>query len=74
MTFILDMSSGKQYPCEESSCPNQGTENTLQPEFASDEAYPTLQLTTLEPTAPAKQAADAIPGFAIDSLLHLIDD
>jgi len=61
------MSSGKEYPGEELSCPNQSAEKALLPEAASD--YPTLQLETVEATASVKQPAGTLPGCAIDSLL-----
>jgi len=74
MTFILDMSVGKEYPGEELSCPNQRAEKTPLPDAAGDEDYPTLQLATVEATASVKQAASTLPGFAIDSLLQSIED
>jgi len=74
MTFIIDMSSGKEYPGEELSCPNQGTEKTRQPDADSDDGYPTLQLATVEATASEKQPASPLPGLGIDSLLKSIED
>ena len=70
MTFILDMSVGKEYPGEELSCPNQRAEKTLLPDAASDDDYPTLQLATVEATASVKQPASTLPGFAIDESIE----
>jgi len=69
MTFILDMSSGKEYPGEELSSPNQRAEKTLRPDVSSDDDYPALQLATIEATTSVKQPASTLPDCAIDSLL-----
>ena len=69
MTFILDMSSGKEYPGEELSPPNQGVEKTVLPDISTDEDFPALQLATIEATTSVKQPASALPDCAIDSLL-----
>ena len=74
VAFILDMSSGKEYPGEELACPNQRTEKTPRPDAARDDNYPPLQLTTVEATASVKQQTSAFPGFAIDSLIKSIKD
>ena len=74
MTFILDMSVGKEYPGEELSCPNQRAEKTLLHDAAGDDDYPTLQLATVEATASVKQPASTLPGHDIESLLQSIED
>lgn len=69
MTFILDMSSGKEYPGEELSSPNQQVDETVLPDISSDDDFPALQLVTIEATTSVKQPASALPDCAIDSLL-----
>jgi len=69
MAFMLDMSSGKEYPGEELSCPNQRAEKSQLTDAAGIDDYPTLQLATVEATASVKQSASILAGFAIDSLL-----
>jgi hypothetical protein len=74
MAFILDMSSGKGYPGEELSCPNQRTEKPQLPDADRDDDYPALQLTTVEATASVQQPASTLPGHEFDSLLKSIED
>ena len=73
MTFILDMSSGKEYPGEELSCPNRATEKIRQPEVARETGDPALQLVTIEATDSEKQPAGVFPGSALDALLKSIE-
>ena len=74
MTFILDMSNGKEYAGEAFSCPNQGTEKSEQPLTNGDDHCPTLQLVTIASTTSHKHPTSSIPGCAIDSLLISIED
>ncbi|MGI9320320.1 MAG: hypothetical protein ACR2O5_02820 [Thiogranum sp.] len=69
MTFILDMSSGKECPGEELSSQNQRAEKTLRPDVTGDDDYPALQLATIETTTSVKQPASTLPDCAIDLLL-----
>ena len=70
MTFILDMSSGKEYPGEALSCPNQRTSKTLLPDAARDSACPSLQLAT----ASVNQPASPPSGATIDAALESLED
>ena len=74
MTFILDMSSGKEYLGEELSCPFQSDGKILQPDAARNAGYPALKLAKVESSDSEKRPALILPGVAIDSLLESIED
>ncbi len=74
MTYILDMSSGKEYTDEEFGCQQQRTEKSQQLHIDRDADQPTLQLEMVESTTTHQQLAGSAPALHIDALLASLED